>query len=548
MHEAVLAKFTQHADLREILLATGDARIVEHTENDAYWGDGGDGSGKNRLGTDPHAGPGRAAGGGRIGLNVQTTAEVRTDASPTPDRGGRRRGEQPLVSAPPRLPERPRRARTTSDWSSDGTLILQLHRWEVEHHHGPIGDPAKPHGNGVLLWFEIDDFDAAVARADGAEGGGRPAAPPQPAGRQRRPGPPGDLAAGPQRLYRRAGQPGWRGVDRPGQEIGSLAYRSGPETDTPRGRKGDTDVDPDSPPAAGPGTVVLVGTTVVPTVYVGLTAWRISRPGHVRDVEVEIGRSIGLQVTLDGVRYPRPGEVVYQGVVLRQDEPRRGGLVEVARAKSVRLRRGKAELTLEAEGLSLRGRRAEAGDGAGRGPALGGGAGGVSPREPRGPELQDRAGQGPHASTSATSPRRSRPTPGPPASRRAIDCSRRRQHPLRAGLTRDRKAEAVETAVAFKTMEGLPLPARVLDAFFDSADWLGRSARVQGALTLRQTGSADWQAEFQGDLLDVDLEDPLRTPIPPPPDGRAGACRGQARRAGRTAPGRGSAGRTSRAS
>jgi catechol 2,3-dioxygenase-like lactoylglutathione lyase family enzyme len=45
-------------------------------------------------------------------------------------------------------------------------LVLQLHRWEVEHHHGPIGDPkAKPYGNGVLLWFEIDDFDAAVARA-----------------------------------------------------------------------------------------------------------------------------------------------------------------------------------------------------------------------------------------------------------------------------------------------------------------------------------------------------------------------------------------------
>jgi ribA/ribD-fused uncharacterized protein len=50
MYEAVLAKFTQHADLRETLLATGDAKIVEHTENDNYWGDGGDGSGKNKLG------------------------------------------------------------------------------------------------------------------------------------------------------------------------------------------------------------------------------------------------------------------------------------------------------------------------------------------------------------------------------------------------------------------------------------------------------------------------------------------------------------------
>ena len=50
MHQAVLAKFTQHADLREVLLGTGDAEIVEHTANDAYWGDGGDGGGKNRLG------------------------------------------------------------------------------------------------------------------------------------------------------------------------------------------------------------------------------------------------------------------------------------------------------------------------------------------------------------------------------------------------------------------------------------------------------------------------------------------------------------------
>ena len=50
MHDAVLAKFSQHADLRATLLATGGSTIVEHTKNDAYWGDGGDGSGKNRLG------------------------------------------------------------------------------------------------------------------------------------------------------------------------------------------------------------------------------------------------------------------------------------------------------------------------------------------------------------------------------------------------------------------------------------------------------------------------------------------------------------------
>ncbi|WP_437553485.1 NADAR family protein [Sorangium sp. So ce367] len=50
MREVVLAKFTQHEDLRRALLDTGDAELVEHTANDAYWADGGDGSGRNMLG------------------------------------------------------------------------------------------------------------------------------------------------------------------------------------------------------------------------------------------------------------------------------------------------------------------------------------------------------------------------------------------------------------------------------------------------------------------------------------------------------------------
>ena len=50
MMTALRAKFSQHEDLRALLLSTGDARLVEHTDNDAYWGDGGDGKGKNMLG------------------------------------------------------------------------------------------------------------------------------------------------------------------------------------------------------------------------------------------------------------------------------------------------------------------------------------------------------------------------------------------------------------------------------------------------------------------------------------------------------------------
>jgi catechol 2,3-dioxygenase-like lactoylglutathione lyase family enzyme len=48
---------------------------------------------------------------------------------------------------------------------SNGQLVLQLHSFEVEHHHGPIADrDDKPYGNGVLLWFEVDDFEAAIER------------------------------------------------------------------------------------------------------------------------------------------------------------------------------------------------------------------------------------------------------------------------------------------------------------------------------------------------------------------------------------------------
>lgn len=50
MREALIAKIEQHPVIRSILLSTGDCTLVEHTSNDAYWGDGGDGQGGNMLG------------------------------------------------------------------------------------------------------------------------------------------------------------------------------------------------------------------------------------------------------------------------------------------------------------------------------------------------------------------------------------------------------------------------------------------------------------------------------------------------------------------
>ncbi|CAG8583825.1 14423_t:CDS:2, partial [Dentiscutata heterogama] len=50
MKWAVKAKFIQNRRLAERLLSTGDKKLVEHTNIDKFWGDGGDGSGLNWLG------------------------------------------------------------------------------------------------------------------------------------------------------------------------------------------------------------------------------------------------------------------------------------------------------------------------------------------------------------------------------------------------------------------------------------------------------------------------------------------------------------------
>lgn len=50
MREVVEAKFRQHPELTKQLLETGDAKLVEKTTDDMYWGCGNSGTGKNMLG------------------------------------------------------------------------------------------------------------------------------------------------------------------------------------------------------------------------------------------------------------------------------------------------------------------------------------------------------------------------------------------------------------------------------------------------------------------------------------------------------------------
>ena len=47
------------------------------------------------------------------------------------------------------------------------TVLLCLHQWG-SHDHPTLASPASSQpGNGLLLFFRVDDFDAALARARG---------------------------------------------------------------------------------------------------------------------------------------------------------------------------------------------------------------------------------------------------------------------------------------------------------------------------------------------------------------------------------------------
>lgn len=50
MYAAVAKKFMTHAPLKELLLSTGDAAIIENAPMDYFWGAGQDGTGQNKLG------------------------------------------------------------------------------------------------------------------------------------------------------------------------------------------------------------------------------------------------------------------------------------------------------------------------------------------------------------------------------------------------------------------------------------------------------------------------------------------------------------------
>ena len=48
---------------------------------------------------------------------------------------------------------------------SDGTVLLCLHKWGAHEHPSLTSPGATPPGNGLLLFFRVDDYDEALNRA-----------------------------------------------------------------------------------------------------------------------------------------------------------------------------------------------------------------------------------------------------------------------------------------------------------------------------------------------------------------------------------------------
>ena len=48
---------------------------------------------------------------------------------------------------------------------NDGTVLLSLHQWGAHGHPSLTSPAAASPGNGLLLFFRVDDYEAALARA-----------------------------------------------------------------------------------------------------------------------------------------------------------------------------------------------------------------------------------------------------------------------------------------------------------------------------------------------------------------------------------------------
>eukprot|EP01083_Nonionella_stella_P074303 201494_1 len=97
MLKALRFKFKQNLHLKKLLLSTGDALLIEHTKRDCYWGDGGDGTGQNKLG---------------LSL-MEVRNELKSKANVSQNHNKKRKMQESLLEVEP--PHKKRKMSTTDD-------------------------------------------------------------------------------------------------------------------------------------------------------------------------------------------------------------------------------------------------------------------------------------------------------------------------------------------------------------------------------------------------------------------------------------------------
>jgi len=71
---------------------------------------------------------------------------------------------QSLLGLPPARPAHDHWGQVLDD---DGTVLLCLHQWGAHDHPSLTSPEAARPGNGLLLFFRVDDFERALERARG---------------------------------------------------------------------------------------------------------------------------------------------------------------------------------------------------------------------------------------------------------------------------------------------------------------------------------------------------------------------------------------------
>lgn len=69
---------------------------------------------------------------------------------------------QTLLGRPPAPPAHAYFGQVRDD---DGTVLLALHAWGAHEHPSLTSPAAATPGNGLLLFFRVDDYEAALPRA-----------------------------------------------------------------------------------------------------------------------------------------------------------------------------------------------------------------------------------------------------------------------------------------------------------------------------------------------------------------------------------------------